>query len=291
MNATADITSNDRLGFTFFLALALHTGVYFGVDFDVDKGNKIAPMLNVTLATHQSSKNPDKADFIAQFDQQASGSGDEVRELSAKEVALIEDVKIRDVSELPKTKAQQQADSKKQYIQTLNPSERKVLQEELESFEDKKEQRDGDEMEIILDSTEYASLQAKLDRIKQEIANQPRIRRLTSVSTRKSYDAKYLHDWAQKVELVGNENFPQLALRDEIFGSLRMSVLILPNGFVEKVEILQSSGHSILDEAAKHIIKLSSPFQPFPREIRKETDKIEIIRTWRFEITGLKTTR
>lgn len=290
MNDTVDISSNDRLGFTFFVALALHVFLILSISFTLDEGKKIAPMLNVTLATQKSNKQPEKADFIAQHNQEASGTELDVKELTAKEVALIDDIKIRDVSEVPQVKAQKPKVDQSQLVHTTSTSDRQIQKEELEELQDEQKQRDGEEVETILENPEYASLQAKLDKLKQELASQPRIRRLTSVSTKESYDAKYLNDWAQKVELVGNENFPELALRDEIFGNLRLSVMILPNGYVERVEILQSSGHSILDEAAKHIVKLASPFAPFPKEIRSQTDKIEIIRTWRFEITGLSTT-
>ena len=167
-----------------------------------------------------------------------------------------------------------------------------MIKTPTDAKEEVNKERIGQELDTPLIDPEFASLQAKLDRLKQDLAKQPRIRRLTSVSTKASYDALYLNDWAQKIEAVGNKNFPEAALRDEIFGSLRMSVLILPNGAVEDIEILQTSGHVVLDEAAMHIVKLSSPFKPFPREIKKNTDKLEIIRTWRFEITGtLKTTR
>jgi protein TonB len=68
-----------------------------------------------------------------------------------------------------------------------------------------------------------------------------------------------------------------------------MSVLLRPDGSVEMIEVLQSSGHQILDDAALQIVKLSSPFPRFPKEITRNADKLEIIRTWRFEITGLST--
>ena len=44
----------------------------------------------------------------------------------------------------------------------------------------------------------------------------------------------------------------------------------------------KSSGHKLLDDAAIRIVKLSAPFAPFPAEIRKETDILDIIRTWQF---------
>ena len=65
--------------------------------------------------------------------------------------------------------------------------------------------------------------------------------------------------------------------------------VIKADGTIDSVEILESSGKRILDASALQIIHLASPFAPFPKEIRKNTDKLAIIRTWRFELTGLST--
>ena len=68
-----------------------------------------------------------------------------------------------------------------------------------------------------------------------------------------------------------------------------MAVLLKPNGVVDQIEIIKSSGHTILDQAAVQIVRKASPFKPIPPAVRKDNDKLEIIRTWRFEITGLST--
>ncbi len=297
MNNTLDIAadidsySSDRITFTLFLAVALHAFLIFGINFNFDPGTTVAPTLNITLATHDALTPPEKADFIAQHNQAASGTESDVKELTVKDVAEIQDTRIRDVNPNPQQKSSQKQDIETRVITTASESShQEFTRKTKQTNEEQSEERAGEDLDTPLIDPEFASLQAKLDHLKQELARQPRIRRLTSVSTKASYDAQYLNDWAQKIESVGNRNFPEAALREKIFGALRLSVLILPNGSVENIEILQSSGHTILDEAAMQIVRLSSPFQAFPREIRQSTDKLEIIRTWRFEITGLKTT-
>ena len=57
---------------------------------------------------------------------------------------------------------------------------------------------------------------------------------------------------------------------------------LLPDGTVEKIEILLSSGQRVLDLAAVRTVRMASPFTPFPPEM-KQWDKLEIIRTWQFE--------
>ena len=49
-----------------------------------------------------------------------------------------------------------------------------------------------------------------------------------------------------------------------------------------EVRILDSSGYAILDDAAVRIVQLAAPFAPFPPEMRRNTDVLEIIRTWQF---------
>ncbi len=290
--ATEDIGSSDRLSFTIFLAAAVHAIIIFGVTFGIDSGNTIAPTLNVTLATHDSKKPPDKADFLAQYNQQASGTATEVKELTVRDRADLQDTRIRDISPSPQRKAIEESLREQRIITTLSKSSHRIdTKRSTERERDTRNKQEGEEVDTPLIDPEFASLRAKLDKLKQDLAKQPRIRRLTSVSTKASFDAEYLNAWKQKIERIGNKNFPEIAIKDEIFGQLRLSVMILPNGMVEDIEILQSSGYSILDEAAIHTVRLASPFRSFPREIRKNADKLEIIRTWRFEITGLKTTR
>ena len=59
-------------------------------------------------------------------------------------------------------------------------------------------------------------------------------------------------------------------------------VAILPDGSLKEVKLLESSGEPVLDEAAIRIVRLASPFAPFPDDLRQSTDVLEIIRTWQF---------
>ena len=71
-----------------------------------------------------------------------------------------------------------------------------------------------------------------------------------------------------------------------IFGAFSavalLSVAIKADGSVDKIELRRSSGHKLLDDAAINIVKLSAPYAPFPPDIARDTDIIDISRTWRF---------
>lgn len=291
MNADTTIGSGDRLSFTFFLAFALHAVVIFGVSFSVDRGEKVAPNLNITLATHNSSLAPEKADFLAQHNQQASGTEAEAKELTVRDVADIQDVQVRDISPIPQQKASQKQNIETRIITTEQQSSHSVVLEQSQDSENEIQQdREGEEADMPLVLPELASLQAKLDRQKQAFAKMPRIRRLHSASTRASHEAAYLHTVGQKIERVGAQNFPEVALQKNILGKLVLRINILPSGAVANVEIVKTSGYDVLDEAALQIVKSSSPFPPIPREILKNWDRLEVYRAMLFEIDGVVST-
>lgn len=93
--------------------------------------------------------------------------------------------------------------------------------------------------------------------------------------------SQYVEDWRQKVERIGNLNYPEAA-RGRLYGSLMLTITIRSDGSLDSVEITRSSGHKELDEAARRIVKLAAPYAEFPEAIRRDTDVIEISRTWTF---------
>ena len=61
-----------------------------------------------------------------------------------------------------------------------------------------------------------------------------------------------------------------------------LTVSLNHDGSLNRVDINRSSGYKVLDEAAQRIVQMASPFAPFPPEIRRDTDILEITRTWYF---------
>ncbi|GAB1255687.1 energy transducer TonB [Aurantivibrio plasticivorans] len=286
----AQVSTNDRLSFTAFIAIALHALLILGVSFHYSAEPTVPPTFEITLATHKSDKTPEDADFQAQFNQEGSGTLTDPKELTTDKLAPLADTKIREMTPLPEQMAStEQVAEPKEVIRTESNATLQVARRENTLDLENRKQQEGKERDIPLISPEIASLRAKLDRQKQAYAKKPRIRRLTSISTTASADAAYLNEWRQTVERVGNENFPREALSQGIYGQLRMATVLKSDGTIVSNELMSSSGHSILDSAALRIVHLASPFKPFPPEIAKDVDQLEIIRTWRFEITGLTT--
>lgn len=93
--------------------------------------------------------------------------------------------------------------------------------------------------------------------------------------------AQYVEDWRIKVERIGTMNYPEAA-KGKLYGTLVLSVTIKSDGTVDKVEINRSSGHKILDDAARRIVFMAGPYAPFSPSIQRDTDILEITRSWSF---------
>ena len=58
---------------------------------------------------------------------------------------------------------------------------------------------------------------------------------------------------------------------------------------LEKQADILIANNSVLDAAAKQILRMAQPFAPFSDELRERTDQIVIIRTWDFKSNRLTT--
>ena len=97
MSATA-VTSSDRLSFALFLALLIHAVIILGISFTASDRDNLSKTLEVTLATYKSDKAPEQADFIAQENQEGSGTLDEARMLTTDVEATFHANEINETS-------------------------------------------------------------------------------------------------------------------------------------------------------------------------------------------------
>ncbi len=134
---------------------------------------------------------------------------------------------------------------------------------------------------LLTNSFKIASLSAEIRRKLQDKASRPR-RKFISASTKEYKYASYMEAWRTKVERVGNLNYPDDARKKKLSGSLILDVALNADGSVNRITIRRSSGIKVLDDAAVRIVELSSPYAPFPDQIKKETDILHITRTWQF---------
>ena len=133
-------------------------------------------------------------------------------------------------------------------------------------------------------SQQIALVTTELNKSREAQAKQQRIVYINEVNAHKDNAAAYQHDWYEKVENIGNLNFPDEARRKNLTGSLLLDVAIKADGSIYSIKVRQSSGEPVLDEAAKRIARMAAPFAPFPPELREEADVLVIPRIWRFSV-------
>jgi periplasmic protein TonB len=277
------ISPGDRLSFTTFLAVMVHAALILGVTFTYVTSKPSTHTMEVTLAQHRSNNRPDKADFLAQFNQTGSGTLEKKALTTSPTQSEFHDTKIRETSPQQRPRAAQKVDQlQKPVVTTTGKSQQKTAMDAKLLNPNPGDVNNTEKKSLLERSLEIASLEARLDQQRQIYAKRPRIKRLTSLSTASSADAFYLNSWRRKIESIGNLNYPDEARRKKLYGSLRLMVAVRPDGSLKGVELLESSGHGVLDNAAIRIVRLAAPFAPFPDELRQTTDVLEIIRTWQF---------
>lgn len=113
--------------------------------------------------------------------------------------------------------------------------------------------------------------------------------RLTPATAPNVDFAYYLDAWRREVERVGQLNYPAEARAKGLAGTLRLRVTIAADGTLQDVQLLQTSGHAVLDDAAVRIVRLAAPYAPFSPTMRSTTEVLEIERTWQFRNSRLST--
>lgn len=280
-SSSAGVRPADRLGFTLFLAAAVHLALILGVSFALPEPSLVSKTLDVTLASFRSAEKPRQADFLAQHDQQGSGSLEHKATPKTTELAPFQDSEIRRIEPPAQPKASQPPQPSKAAVATRTPQPQKS-QAKAEAPRPPQPAQKAPEFDSSQLSSEIASLEAQLSHERQLYAKRPRIHRLNAASTMRDKGAWYKEEWRRKVERVGNLNYPDAARRERIYGNLRLLVAINRDGTLREVQVLESSGQPILDQAALRIVRLSAPFAPFSGDL-SDVDVLEIIRTWRFE--------
>jgi protein TonB len=125
-----------------------------------------------------------------------------------------------------------------------------------------------------------ARLEAEIARNVDDYNKRPR-KKFVGARTQEYRFAQYIEDWRQKVERIGNLNYPSAA-RGRIYGSLTLTVEIRSDGELDQIILSRSSGQPLLDEAAMRIVRMAAPYAPFSPDIRRDFEILSITRTWSF---------
>jgi len=236
--------------------------------------------LEVILVNARSDSKPVKPEALAQVNLDGGGTHDAGRRTSP----LPNSFQLRDGDTL---------DTARQSVQQLEEEQKRMLAQ-LEGGAPLPLDPAPRTGEVPQPREASAEQRAQLARLQAEIAQrvsdyQKRPRRHHFMPSTSEYRfARYVEDWRQRVEKIGNEHYPEAA-RGKLYGTLRMTVAIRKDGSVAEATIEQSSQSDLLDRAALRIVKLAAPYAPLPPEIARDTDILEVTRTWIFSNEQLTT--
>jgi periplasmic protein TonB len=240
--------------------------------------------LDVVMVNAKSKNKPLKADALAQHNLDGGGNTDKALRAKSPLPVPQTDDKMNDITLAQRRVQQLEQEMRKMIVRPKVDARVKTAPAQPAEQTPTTAPVTPDAADIVQRRLSIAQLQARIS--KDLIAYQERPRRKFIGARAREYRfARYVEDWRIKVERVGEVNYPQSARERKIYGSLVVTVNIKSDGSVERVELSRSSGHKILDNAARRIIKLAAPYAQFPPNIAKDTDIISITRTMTFTRT------
>lgn len=270
----------DRLLTMLFLAALLHGLIILGLTFNSGSaGRDSAPGLQVLLVSDEvpEAERNDTATYLAQRTQLGSGNTRESvpPRNPASSVPIPQQDGVPDGDSL--TKRGDMAGDRADRVVTTT--------------------RWSSEVQYLADSGNSGAAPNQPLLLTQQNANQPgpedengpatlrgprRDELWVTPDTRAATLAPYLDSWRRKVERVGTINYPTAARTLGVKASPIVEVGIAANGTLDRVVIRHSSGYPELDNAALEILKLASPFDPFPPELAHEYRVLRFAYEWQF---------
>jgi protein TonB len=271
------VGSGDRLGVTLLFSLIAHGVLALGLTFEFEKPAPNLPSLDVILVQSASAQKPEKADFLAQANN--SGGGDRDKAVRPSQ-PLSSPVAKPDPGIAPRP-----IDPGAPKPQP--PSERELLTQQQSQFSVHTQKETPEQIalpqptarELMEKKLEMARLAEEIQHETQAYAKRPK-KKYISANTKEYAYAAYMAAWVARIERIGNLNYPDEARREQLHGQLVLTVALRRDGSVKNIDVIQSSGHKILDDAAVRIVRLAAPFPAIPAS--QSVDELYITRTWQF---------
>jgi protein TonB len=271
------VTSGDRLGVTLLFSVIAHGVLALGLTFEYEKAKPRLPSLDVILVQSASGEKPVKADFLAQANN--SGGGESEKAVRPSELMSSPIAK----SETGVAPRPMRASAPK----PQPPTQRELLTQQKSKFELQTEHEVPEQpplpqptvRDVLEKKLEMAKLAAEIQQESQAYAKRPK-KKYISANTKEYQYAAYMSAWVARVERIGNLNYPDEARREQLHGELVLTVALRRDGTVKSVDVIEPSGHKILDDAAIRIVNESAPFPPIPTE--DGVDELYVTRTWQF---------
>ena len=275
--APAAAGSGDRLGVTLLFSLIAHGVLALGLTFEYEKPAASLPSLDVILVQSASGTKPDKADFLAQAHNSGGGESDKPARPTDP---LSSPIHKPDPGLAPRPI---EAGAPKAHAPT--PHEVLTRQQSQFSVHTEKEVPEQEDLpqptarELMERKVEMARLAEEVQREATAYAKRPK-KKFISANTKEYEYAAYMSAWVARVERIGNLNYPDEARRQQLHGQLVLTVALNRDGSIRSTDVIQSSGHKLLDDAAIRIVRLAAPFPPIPTA--EKIDELYVTRTRQF---------
>lgn len=259
------------------ISIAIHA-VVLSIHFRFPDGRRQASpnTLDVVFVNSKTQSKPLKPDALAQANLDGGGNTDLDRRAKTPLPFVRNAEPGRDAKQANR-RVQELEARQRQLMSQLNAKTTVPVQEAKPQTEPKP---NASGLDLAQSALAIARLEAQLSRSIDEYNKRPRKQFIGARATEYRF-AQYVEDWRQKIERIGNLNYPEGA-RGRIYGSLRLAVSIGADGSIAGLELERSSGHEVLDRAAQRIVQMGAPFARFPDNIRRDTDILVITRTWHF---------
>lgn len=276
-------TSVASFGNAIMVSAILHVLFIFGLSFTPANPKLFensSPPIDVVLVNAKTQAKPLQADVLAQANLDGGGNVDEDRQAKSPLPAAEHDQFMRAEAEF-NARVQALEQKTKALMQQINSDYQVPLRQPAPEADPRPPSPNPAPMDLAERSLEMARLQARIDQQREEYQKRPR-RMFVGARAQEFTFAQYVEDWRIKVERVGNQNYPEAAKRNSLYGTLMLTVNIFDTGEIESIQIERSSGSKVLDAAAIKIVEMAAPFPRFPEAIRKKVDILGITRSWTF---------
>jgi protein TonB len=276
--ASSAAGSADRLGVTLLFSLIAHGVFALGLTFEFERQAPKLPTIDVTLVQSANDEKPEQADFLANANNAGGGTLDTAKRPAEpvsgpipKATSGVAPIELQTGAPRPRA-----------------PTDAEILTQRSSSYRARTDTATPDtpqpsspvDREIEQRKLEMAKLAQEIERESEQYAKRPK-RKYISANTKEYEFAAYMRAWVARIERIGNLNYPDEARRQQLHGQLVLTVGLTRDGRVKSIDVIQSSGHKVLDDAAIRIVHLAEPYPVLPED-KEKIDELYISRTWQF---------
>lgn len=234
-----------------------------------------AQMLDIILVNARSTTAPDAAQARAQANLDGGGNSD-LERIASTPLPATRDQRPGDALQAAQQKVAHMEKLQRELLQQLHSQQIPASNTPAAAAPETDNTKGSD---LASSALAMARLQGRIDQQTEAYNKRPRKKYLGARTSEYRF-AQYEEDWRQKIERIGNLNYPEAA-KGKAYGTLVLTVEISADGNIAAISIDRSSGKPVLDAAAKRIVQMAAPFPVFPPNLA-DVDIIGITRTWSF---------